>query len=156
MSTATAEPLSSKAEHRSLYPGADRLLYLAESLLDKCEEWERRSSIILTVEMGTVAAAAGSVAYWVSLGSLENSPSITGIVGVLCSFTCVLVGYLSLVQARLRRHFTRDQRALLSIVDMLREVEYGISQLENLSAIEQAGFRIRLSRFDIGPGRNTK
>ncbi len=56
------------------------------------------------------------------------------------------------MQARIRRQVVRERRALHSIVSMLRDLEKGIAEKNNLSTLERAEFRIRLSRFDIGRG----
>ncbi|WP_145269357.1 hypothetical protein [Tautonia plasticadhaerens] len=47
----------------------------------------------------------------------------------------------------------RDGRALMSLIDLLREIEASASDRKNLTNLQRAELRIRLSRFDIGPMR---
>jgi hypothetical protein len=60
--------------------------------------------------------------------------------------------YVYYMRGKMDRQLARERRALHRIVDLLRDVEKGIVEKNNLSTMERTEFRIRLSRFDIGPG----
>ena len=155
MATANDEPGLGHEEPRKLYQEADKLLGLAERLQEKCEEYERRSWSLLA--MGVIAAMLiATLAILVSPLPLFSGPFLYALVGLACVFVFALGCGLYLARVELQRQLRRERRALHGIVDMLREVEKGVAERNNLSALERAEFRIRLSRFDIGPGSAQK
>jgi len=150
MSTVNDEPLVDREEGRRLYEEADKLLRLAEELQDKCEQYERRLWMLVAIcLMMTVFAAAGaSLAIALPKDSFYRTLLTPG--GILVA---IAPFYLYYVIARTSGPLRRERRALHSIVDMLRGLEKGIAEKNNLSTLERAEFRIRLSRLDIGPGQ---
>jgi hypothetical protein len=152
MSTLNDGPPKRPLESRTLYEESDRLLRLAEGLQDKCDYYERKRWMLIVLGIGTtIAAVAAAVAYLPLVSPLAGT-SFTFWVA-LGSFYGFAGGvYLAYALSRMNRQLTRERRALHRIVDMLRDLEKGIAETNNLSPLEHAEFRIRLSRFDIGPG----
>lgn len=150
MSTVNDEPATGHEEPGRLYEEADKLLGLAERLQDKCEQYERRLWLLF-------AACTGlTVAFW-SLAVYLSFLPFSNRLGYLWAVLAFLYGFgvttfWRFMWAKVDQRLTRERRALHSIVDMLRDLEKGIAERNNLSALERAEFRIRLSRFDIGPG----
>jgi hypothetical protein len=151
MSIVNDEPLMEREEGRKLYEEADKLLRLAEELQDKCEQYERRVWILLIMGATVVTALAIFSGYLISAFPHDS------VYRTMATAFSSLYGFatgasLVYIYARIRRQVARERRALNGIVDMLRGLEKGIGERSNLSTLERAEFRIRLSRFDIGPG----
>ena len=66
-------------------------------------------------------------------------------------FALALIGYGFQPLNHTRRELARDQRTLNRLVDLLRGIETLLANGATLSFVEQATFRIRVARFDIGP-----
>ena len=148
MSTVNEEPLVGREEGRKLYEEADKLLNLAERLQDKCEQYERWLWMLIAI--GLVSAAIGALG--ACLTSALPQDSIYRTLMVLFAFLVPIPLFCLYYVEKTRRILTREKRAIHSIVDMLRGLEKGIADKNNLSTLERTEFRIRLSRFDIGPG----
>jgi hypothetical protein len=71
---------------------------------------------------------------------------------MMSTYIIVMITFLYQRHESMIRALRRDRRALHSIVDMLREVENSTNSSGGMSTLERAEFRIRLARFDIGPG----
>ena len=149
MATVDQEPILNKEGDPPLYKEADKLLQFAEELEEKCEQYENKMWTSLAISASIVAALIGRAIY-LTYGGSPGDPHSLWLAFAFFYATLVLL-YLLLSRARLRRKLTRDRRALYRIVDMLRELEMGIVRSDALSTLEQVEFRIRLSRFDIGP-----
>lgn len=152
MSTVNDEPLMGREEGRKLYEDSDRLLRLAEGLQDKCEQYERRLGTLLAVGVSMIAAFLVAASY-LTITLPEDSVYKRLVASFAFSYGIATGAFLYWMMVRIRRQLTRERRALHGIVDMLRDLEKGIAEKNNLSTLERAEFRIRLSRFDIGPGR---
>jgi len=148
MSIANDEPLMGREEGRRMYEESDKLLHLAEGLQDKCEQYERRLSMLIMMGIGIIAVIGPAVFYLLQSAWPDRWD---GVVFAAC-YGLVVGAYLSHMRIKIHRQLARERRALHGIVDMLRDLEKGIAEKNNLSALERAAFRIRLSRFDIGPG----
>jgi uncharacterized membrane protein len=153
---ATVEHVS-RSENRLTengYAEAQRLLKMAEDLEMKCQNWERQIAgrIMMTATVSCLLLVL-VVIFW-GLAPLSPAISESGTLSIFAILTVVSVaGLVYLTRQRLSRmnyHLQRDQRAMYEIVGMLREIESAIAERDNLTALERAGFRIRLSRFDIG------
>lgn len=132
-----------------------RLLALAETLLEKREQtmelFRVRNRENITYVAFTLFVSTGSGLYYgAHLGANSGFGVGTGV------FLWFIVAYLAVVsrahsledlQSRLRR----DERALAQLVAILRESQQAFAEEEQWSVLEQAEFRIRLARFDIGP-----
>jgi hypothetical protein len=149
MSTVNDESLTDREEGRKLYEESDKLLCLAERLLDKCEQYERRLWLLIAICL--TSAAFGGLAVYLNT-TLPNDSIFKTLQIPLSVIYAFGVFYVCYITRRTSRHLVRERRALYSIVDMLRDLEKGIAEKDNLSTLERAEFRIRLSRFDIGPG----
>jgi uncharacterized membrane protein len=151
MSTVNDEPLMDREEGRKLYQESEKLLRLAEELQDKCEQYERRVWMLLLIGATLIVLLLMFSNYLVSAFPPDSvyRTLVTFLPYLYFSATGASLTYM---YARIRRQAVRERRALHSIVDMLRGLEKGIAEKNNLSTLERAEFRIRLSRFDIGPG----
>jgi ABC-type multidrug transport system fused ATPase/permease subunit len=132
---------------------AEKLLTLAEALDAKCQNRESQIAVFsLQVATGFSLVVLLVGILWATLfrGPSSETWMLTwASIAVVCS--AAIIFFALQHRSRMRRHLQRDQRALYQIVGMLRELESAISERDNLSALERAEFRIRLSRFDIGP-----
>ena len=121
----------------------DKLLALAEELQEKVDEANRRMWMrIFTLLMvaGLIVAACS-----IALFFLQHSSQLVIMIGVAYAVVLSASEYFFIQRFREKMH--RDTRALYAIVDMLREIEGSIAKESNLSTLERAEFRIRLSRF---------
>jgi hypothetical protein len=152
MSTVNDELHIDREEGRKLYEEADKLLRLAEELQDKCEQYMRRLGTLLAVCVSAIAAFAMVATYLTN--TLSDDSIYKKLITALASSYGLATGaFLYWMTMRTRQQLARERRALHGIVDMLRDLEKGIAEKNNLSTLERAEFRIRLSRFDIGPGK---
>jgi hypothetical protein len=136
---------------------SERLLKLAEDLQSMCEKtsesirrYERRGQT--TAVVGLAVAVTVSVSTWTYLhGTAIAVPIAVGfIVFLLVVALAPWVsgkGDLAGLKSRLRR----DERALFEVVALLRETQDKLAESEGWGKLQQAEFRIRLSRFDIRP-----
>ena len=125
----------------------EKLLAVAEDLQSKVDVAYGsilRLRIFLFVFVGALIVAA----IYISLVSTEIDPKglLFAIVAGLLVVPVSEIGYVAPWKKRIRR----DQRAMLGIVELLRETEGSVAVKNNWSALERAQFRIRLSRFEIG------
>lgn len=150
MSTVNRKPRQTGGSLPPFYERADKLLRLAEQLQDKCDQYASRLETGLASGVILTAAFVGAMAYLIPHAPVDER----GYLWAACAglYSVAVVGYLYLWRGRIRERLARDERAMLRIVDMLREIEPGMVGGDTLSTLEQIEFRIRLSRFDIGPG----
>ncbi|HSN98208.1 MAG TPA: hypothetical protein VLS89_07915 [Candidatus Nanopelagicales bacterium] len=152
----------SNSAYRASLPRSEseRLLALAESLLEKREQtlmsikkYESRSTF------GSLFSFIVALSVGVYFGefSMNSSPMKGLILGVLVLFAGIVLFQIPSVVsgkssdlAALRASLRRDERALFEVVAILRESQGGLSETEHWSTLQQAEFRIRLARFDIG------
>jgi hypothetical protein len=137
----------------NVYQEAEKLLKIAEQWEEKCETRERRLELVRLLAIMatfTLIIAGFGLYYGIKNEDWEYRAVVIAVVAVNMSG---MAYYWLYIWGKSRRLLERDQRALYEIVDMLREVEKGIAERYQLSSLERAEFRIRLSRFDIGPGR---
>ena len=158
MSTVNDEPLIGREEGRKLYEESDKLLSLAETLQEKCEQHDRRWWLLTAIHVSIFLPCFAFALYFIFRAlpfRLEDLVYNGWMWGALLAFLYLVAGtaYAYYMRERIDRKLARERRALHSIVDLLRDLEKGIAEKNNLSSLERAEFRIRLSRFDIGPGR---
>jgi hypothetical protein len=126
----------------------DRLLSLAEVLLQRTEQLESRliASRVLKWLLWVVAA----IGVVITLVALSVAHFATA--GFVALSIAVLTGSLIALDGALvrpwRRQLDRDRRALSNLVELLRETAGVI--VRDWSPLEEAAMRIRLSRFPIG------
>jgi ABC-type multidrug transport system fused ATPase/permease subunit len=139
-----------RQERSQLSRDAEKILELAEDLLDRCERYDRQKSIYnflgRAVSMGSFAIGVFASSYFFDTNKLFAAAG--AIFGFVYAF--VIFGFSLLRRNRASDLYRRESRALHSIVDMLRELEQAITQDCEMSAIQRAEFRIRLARFSIG------
>lgn len=141
----------------NLRPELDKLLTMAEELQDKCDRhFARRTTLYMMIATGAIGATAGLVYLITSIkwnGNWGDTP-ITALLGGLGALYGAMFSYITYNQrTRLFRQLYRDRKALLAVVDMLREIEPIIADKEEMSTLERAEIRIRLARLDVGPGQ---
>jgi hypothetical protein len=140
---------------------SERLLSLAESLLEKREA----TFLLLKKHEGrnTIAAMLGIVIgalAGIYLGVLHHGPDAA--TGFISGFVVLIAVYalfqilMSVLSGRvpiddLRANLRRDDRALLELVAILRESQGSLAEREHWSTLQHAEFRVRLTRFEIGP-----
>ncbi len=156
MSIVDEEPFLGREGGRKLYEDADKLLRLAEGLQEKCEQYEEKRDQQFALQGIIILFFTIPLVY---LGfSMSRPGEENGVANVwfwLAVTAFYLYGVRCLIHMRLQFNglIARERRAFHSVVDMLRDLEKGISGQDILSTLERAEFRIRLSRFDIGPGK---
>lgn len=134
----------------------EKLLSLAEELHEKCD-WRNRAidryrlfQLSLLV-IGVLIAAWGITRSYFTQAWFESGPSYRDIVFL---FEFAVVAYALTFEYLIRRAKYRvmpDVVALSELVELIRETESIIAESEHWSTLERAQFRIRLSRFGIGP-----
>lgn len=128
----------------------ETLLDLAEELHEKSERAASRIARFRLMELllGTLSIAA----FAGFLDPILGSDRIFLTVRITAAITFCYIGLVEVVMTRrLVGRRRRDLRALYEIVDILREVERAMADRGRWSHLQRAKFRIRLSRFDIGP-----
>ena len=128
----------------------EELLRVADDLHDKCHHlfdtlWRRHFAIL-------AAPFAYAIAFWwlFANGYLQNYNQYFFLASSVVSFV-FFIGYWFPPQNRMKRELARNQRTLNELVDLLRAIEPHLANGSMLSFVEQAAFRIRVARFDIGP-----
>jgi len=135
--------------------GAEGLLDLAESLEAKRdgtrEQIDREyRRLLVSILSGPLAI---TLLWSLQRRTLEMSTSF-GLTIILAGTIGIIVQAFTLLRS-LSAHRTalaRDERALFRAVGILRESARAIAESERWSTLQQAQFRIRLARFDIGRG----
>ena len=128
------------------------LLTVADALQDKCESREWRLWVTAGIFFAWLVLSsflAGAVGTLPLLVEVKVGGAI--IAGVSLSSGVLLFVLMTLCVRGWRRQ-ARDRETIHEIVDMLREVESALAGFLNFSALEQQQLRIRLRRFEIGPG----
>lgn len=155
MATVDREPPETHEGPRRLYEDADKLLSLAESCQDRCENYDRCKRELVGWSLGGLFILAVIVVVMTTTAFTQGTV-LSKIAFIIDFFTIVLILYYTfkfrVIYQEYAKMSNREKRALYSIVDMLREIEKGIAEESHLTTLERAEFRIRLSRFDIGPG----
>ena len=141
-------------EERQSQPGtykeAEKLLEMAERLEKECLEQEGLISRLGMIELTIVGVV---ISVMVSVWAIENVHYTIRILTVpIVTIYLTWIGWFfwQLIRRRTKQ-LHKNQRALFELLSMLREIEQAVAERNNVSAIERAEFRIRLSRFDIGP-----
>ena len=156
MSTVKDEPLLDSGEHLNLYESADKILRFAEDLQGKCELYEGRLRWMFVIILGTLPVMGILIACLTMNGPVKESMILSVITDILLLYVLSMDVYVIYVlRVATLGHLAGERRALYRIVDMLRDLELGIVRGNALSTLEQIEFKIRLSRFDIGPGTST-
>ena len=134
----------------------EKLLDVAEDLNEKCERESRgierarlaQFALFVTLAIPILAAIFGGYSLW----WINSSPSVVSV--LVTSFSILGFLYIGFIELLTRRRLARmnpDRLALSEIIQLIRETESAISESEHWSTLERAQFRIRLSRFGIGP-----
>ena len=120
------------------------LLELAESVQASYESSVRRQSVWWLAEVVLAAAAALFVVYGL-VWARSPTAWIAGAVALVAYSFTIDVALLR----GIRRRSRSDRNALHEVLKLLREVEGVTSAEDNWTPLQQAEFRIRLSRFAI-------
>ena len=126
----------------------EELLRVADALDNKCGDLRETlvhkslfSATLMSVNMIAIA--------WVLLVS-DGPSKYLAVAGAVVSTLCI-IGLSLQMRYRLGRDLARNRRTLNELVDLLRAIEPDLANGSTLSFVEQATFRIRVARFDIGP-----
>jgi hypothetical protein len=144
-----------KGDHGKLFGEAGKLLDIAESLLEKREGYQRRLEKIGILGLGATSFLVAGGTFLI-FSPLSSAPANLFLVVLAYLYAFLLGVFCFLAWARTTELIKRENRAFYEIGDLLRALELGIVEQESLTELEQAEFRIRLSRFDIGPGSNPR
>ena len=122
-------------------------LRVADDLHDKCNDiremlW-RKHFLFAMLIVGHIVFL-----FWVLM---SENPSIFLAVSVTVAGTLFIIGNWLPMRYRMVRELARNLRTLNELVDLLRGIEPQLANGSTLSFVEQATFRIRVARFDIGP-----
>jgi hypothetical protein len=131
-----------------LFPEAEKLLRMAEELNENCERQERR---LYMYGFSVVSAIVAIISVLFTFREMFNNQGNASLIVLILFYTVAMLAAGTFLVMRVLKRRRRDQRALYEIVDMLRELEHSMMEREQVSQLERAEFRIRLSRFDIGP-----
>lgn len=123
----------------------DKLLALGEKWLEKCDGAGLRLVQFQTLALGWFAAVFG---FLVIASTTDYAPSEKAwpslLVGALLPVGCV---YFPAILYRATQRYRRDRRALVDLLNLLRETE----SRPDAKLIDRADFKIRISRLEPGP-----
>ena len=145
---ATAE--EGRQPQPSTYKEAEKLLEMAERLEKESLEQERVISRLWLMASTFVATLIALTFYGFAMETFDYTSKIL-IMSTVIVYSTYMGWYFWQILRRRTMQLRKDQRALFELLNMLREIEQAVAERNNVSAIERAEFRIRLSRFDIGP-----
>ena len=156
----TSNRYSNEAQDTPLENFRD-LLGLAEDIQGRCDDLARRAStyslmalslvaVFLLVLLVTLFVNNVPLDSGIPLLEIRDSLDLLVVVGIhaYIGFGVVLAYVLT---SRIRRRLNREHRSLYEVLDLLREVESSYSSKYDLSPLERAELRIRMSRFSIAP-----
>jgi hypothetical protein len=139
-------PPESRKPRRAL-SGAefDAALSKAEDLLTDCDRARNRNLIVAVFVLGVWTLAAAPVA----------ASRAVGVVALLVCVVVALVTGAGAVVVALRGHDNRvrDERAMLELVGLLREMLPRVAEAEGWSSVRYRLVEARIARFPIGPRR---
>lgn len=127
----------------------DAALAQAEALLEQIDWADRRVANL------TGLAVAG-VAFELALATVLSVASVSGVsrlvllLGAVAVAVAVVLAVDRVAIRPLRRSCARDERAMIEIVDLLREVLPFVTKRENWSNTRYQVARTRIARFPIG------
>ena len=142
---------SGRPEVRTSGADFDSALERAESLLQEADRARDRFRILRAAQVMlpltiTVALAIAIGVSGVHLGRAVTTTLITWVIAALLDATI----YVALVLP-VRRRVGRDERVMLEIVGMLRELLMSVAEDEKWSASRLRLAKARIARFPIGP-----
>jgi hypothetical protein len=135
----------------------ERLLALAEAMQEKREQTldilrTKTNRSNQTVGLGMLSAVGFGVYFgWFRPDSSATNGAIAALVSAVVALILAVIFGRPGDTTGLKQQLARDERALFDVVSILREAQASIAKEENWSPLQQAEFRIRLARFDIGP-----
>jgi len=139
-------------EERDPREELDRLLKLAEELLEKSEMYDRRIERSRFMEAGLILTAIGLGIYLAFNPPRDGTTLMITAVGVGVPLLYALA--IELILTRQLKRRSRPERAALSeVVSILRETEGAVAARYKWSPFQRAELRIRLSRFGIASER---
>jgi hypothetical protein len=154
----TASPLASHSPEelaaRVTREEIEKLLKLAEELTANYEQARWRASLvgglsILALSFALVAILGMFFPFVFGMNSLSATAQFYA--GLLIPLGAYFGASCASCYFRLARKNAIESRALFQLVELIREVEPVLATRDNWSLLDQAQFRIRLARFDIGP-----
>lgn len=139
-------------ESRQAVSDLERILVLAEDIHEKCARCSQRVERYRGAQMFFILSFfAGIVGFIIGSSTFGLTDTFKFILTALSLIA--LMGWIVLADLirNVRHRTTPDLIALARLVELLRETESALGEAENWSTLDRAQFRIRLSRFGIGP-----
>jgi hypothetical protein len=131
----------------------NRVLAIAEGLLDRAERTAVQCHALRVAEVGVVALAIFVLAGWVGLSQFVGEVHLTvvSIIGVLVSASVAAVIYF-LLEAPLRKQLMRDAKVIVEIVGLVQELSPLVARHEEWNELLVQSFNSRVSRIPIWSG----
>lgn len=130
----------------------ERILALAEDLQDKSRFYSQRIEMYRAAQIILGGGGIFLLSWLTVRGALNPlGTSQLYLIMIMISLFAYAVALEYLIR-KLKRRTLPDRLALAELVELLRETESALGERENWSTLDRAQFRIRLSRFGIGPG----
>lgn len=132
------------------FADVEEMLRVADSLHEKCRElvdtlWRRKLAMV-------AALFAYAIAFvWLFVGGYIQNLNQYFVAALTVVSAVSIMGYWLQPLNHTRHELARDRRTLNRLVDLLRGIETHLANGSTLTFVEQAAFRIRVARFDIGP-----
>lgn len=139
-----------KRESRTSSHDFDSALDQAELLLqgvDRTREWTRSAR---AAQLGLPIIVALALTITIGTHSLNATRAFLT-VAICVLITAPIVGWIELaVIVPAKRRISRDERAMLDVIGMLRELLVSVAADEGWSAVRQRLTKARIARFPIG------
>jgi hypothetical protein len=129
----------------------EEALSRAEALLAEADRGRDRARLVRAGQVGVAALVALALA--ISAGTAGVSAATVLITSAVCAGILVLlIGWAEVALILpAKRRISRDERAIIEIVSLLRELQVSVGADENWSAPRQRLVKARIARFPIAP-----
>lgn len=122
----------------------------AEALLGEADRARDRARLVRAGQVGVVALVALALA--ISAGTTVKVSALSlAVTSVVCAGVLVLlIGWMEVALVLpARRQISRDERTMIEIVNLLRELQVSVGVDESWSAARQRLVKARIARFPI-------
>jgi hypothetical protein len=149
---------SDKVDYSAGRDDLEKLLVLAEQLQRQSEETSMQFTKQILFTGFALAVGCSSILLGAMRFDFIWKLGINALPVLVLLVACVMLGitYVQLISLKASRRVRRDRRALAEIVELLRETSGVIARRDAWSKLDEAEFRIRLSRFDVERGSDER
>jgi hypothetical protein len=139
-----------KREARTTGDDFDSALDQAELLLQEADRTRYWTRFVRAAQLGLPIIVA--LALTITIGTHDLTANKAFLTVAICGLiTAPIVGWIELaIIVPAKRRISRDERAMLDIIGMLRELLVSIAADEGWSAVRQRLTKARIARFPIG------